>query len=75
MKESLAVRIVTASRLDLNQLRGSTSSKPLNLHNSTLIRPLEELLHQKWSPLRGELDSSTLEVSGVLLVAVVEALL
>ncbi len=37
------------------------------------IRPPEELLDQKCSPLRGELDSSTLKVSGVLLVAVFEA--
>jgi hypothetical protein len=36
------------------------------------IRPPEELLDQKCSPLRGELDSSTLKVSGVLLVAVFE---
>ena len=28
-------------------------------HNSALVRPPEELLHQKCSALRGELDSST----------------
>ena len=32
---------------------------PLNLHNSALVRPLEELLHYKCGALRGELDSST----------------
>ncbi len=36
-----------------------TGRQTLNLHNSALIRPLEELLHYKCSTLRGELDSST----------------
>ena len=42
------------------------------MHNSALIRPLEELLHKKCSTLRGELDSSTPRVSGVLRTVVVE---
>ncbi len=37
------------------------------------IRPPEELLHQTCRAFRGESDSSTLEVSGGLLVAVFEA--
>ena len=35
--------------------------------------PPEELPHQKWSPRRGESDSSTPEASGGLLVTVFEA--
>ncbi len=45
---------------------------PVDLHNSALIRPPEELLHSKCSTLRGELDSSTPRVSGVLRMAVFE---
>ena len=37
------------------------------------IRPTEESLHQKCSPRRGELDSSTLEVVGGLRMVVFEA--
>ena len=44
----------------------------LNLHNSALIRPLEELLHYKCSTLRGELDSPTPRVFGVLWMVVFE---
>ena len=37
------------------------------------IRPTEESLHQKCRTFRAEFDSSTLEASGGLLVAVFEA--
>ncbi len=37
-----------------------------------LIRPLEELLHQKCSTLRGELDSSTPRAFGVFWMVVVD---
>ncbi len=40
--------------------------------NSALIRPLEELLHEKCSTLRGELDSSTPRASGVFWMVVFE---
>ncbi len=40
---------------------------------SSKIRPPEELLHQTCRAFRGESDSSTLEVSGGLLVIVFEA--
>ena len=41
-------------------------------YNSALIRPLEELLHQKCGALRGELDSSTPRAFGVFWMVVVE---
>ena len=41
---------------------------------SARIRPPEELLHQKCSTLRGELDSSTHRVFRVFRVAVLEGL-
>ena len=44
----------------------------IRLHNSALIRPLEELLHSKCSTLRGELDSSTPRVFGVFWMVFVE---
>ena len=40
--------------------------------NSALIRPPEELLHQKCGTLRGELDSPTPRVFGVFLMVVFE---
>ena len=40
--------------------------------NSALIRPLEELLHEKCSTLRGELDSSTPRVPRVFWMVVFE---
>ena len=48
------------------------SRNPLNLHNSALIRPLEELLHKKCSTLWGALDSSTPRVPGVFWMVVFE---
>ncbi len=44
----------------------------MNLHNSALIRPLEELLEKKGDTFQGELDSSTPGVHEVFWMVVLE---